>query len=33
VLFVDRVVMRKQAPEKPDEVRLSLRAIGFVLRE
>jgi hypothetical protein len=33
VLFVDRVVLRKQSPEKPDEVRLSLRAVGFVLRE
>ena len=33
VLFVDRLVVRKQSPDKPDEVRLSLRAIGFALRE
>ena len=33
VLFVDRIVMRKQSPDKPDEVRVSLRAVGFVLRE
>jgi hypothetical protein len=33
VLFVERVVLRKQSPERPDEVRLSLRAVGFVLRE
>lgn len=32
-LFVDRILLRKQTPEKPDEVRLSLRAVGFVLRE
>jgi hypothetical protein len=29
-LFIDRLVLRKQAPEKPDEVRVSLRAVGFV---
>ena len=33
VLFVDRLVVRKQTPEKPDEVRISLRVVGFVLRE
>jgi hypothetical protein len=33
VLFVDRLVVRKQSPDKPDEVRVSLRAVGFVLRE
>ena len=33
VLFVDRLVVRRQSPDKPDEVRLSLRAIGFALRE
>ena len=33
VMFVDRLVMRKQSPDKPDEVRMSLRAVGFVLRE
>jgi hypothetical protein len=32
-LFIDRLVLKKQSPEKPDEVRLSLRAVGFVLRE
>lgn len=32
-LFIDRIVLRKQSPEKPDEVRLSLRAIGFVVRD
>ena len=33
VLFVDRLVVRKQSPDKPDEVRVALRAVGFVLRE
>jgi len=33
VLFVDRLVVKKQSPDKPDEVRVSLRATGFVLRE
>ena len=32
-LFIDRLVLKKQSPENPDEVRLSLRAVGFVLRE
>ena len=32
-LFVDRLVLRKQSPDKPDEVRVSLRAVGFVFRE
>lgn len=32
-LFIDRVLLRKEAPEKPDEVRLFLRAVGFVFRE
>jgi len=32
-LFIDRIALRKQSPEKPDEVRLALRAVGFVLRE
>jgi hypothetical protein len=32
-LFIDHLVIKKQAPEKPDEVRVSLRAVGFVLRE
>jgi len=33
VLFVDRLIIAKQSPEKPDEVRISLRAVGLVLRE
>jgi hypothetical protein len=33
VLFVDRLVMQKQSAEKPDEVHVWLRAVGFVLRE
>lgn len=32
-LFVDRLIIQKQSPEKPDEVRVCLRAVGFVLRE
>lgn len=32
-LFIDRFVLRKQSPDKPDEVRLALRAVGFVFRE
>ena len=32
-LFVDRLVMNKDYPEKPDEVHVTLRVIGFVLRE
>jgi len=32
-LFIERLVIKKQSPDKPDEVRLSLRAVGFVLRE
>jgi hypothetical protein len=32
-LFMDRLVLRKQSPDKPDEVRVVLRAVGFVLRE
>lgn len=32
-LFIDRIVLRKQSPDKPDEVRLSLRAVGYVFRE
>ncbi len=32
-LFIDRVIIRKEAPEKFDEVRVWLRATGFVLRE
>lgn len=32
-LFIDRLVLRKQSPEKLDEVRLSLRAMGFVFQK
>jgi hypothetical protein len=32
-LFMDRLVLRKQSPQKPDEVRLSLRAVGFVFQK
>lgn len=32
-LFIDRLVLRKQSPDQPDQVRLSLRVVGFVLRE
>ena len=32
-LFVDGIVIRKQGPEKADEVHLTLRVLGFVLRE
>lgn len=32
-LLIDRLIVRKQTPEKLDEVRVWLRAVGFVLRE
>ena len=32
-LFIDRIMLRKQSPEKLDEVRLSLRAVGFVFQK
>lgn len=32
-LLIDRLVVRKQTPEKLDEVRVWLRAVGFVLRD
>lgn len=32
-LFIDRLILKKQSPEKPDEVRLWLRVTGFVIRE
>src|SRR5207248_6718278 len=32
-LFIDRLIIRKQSPEKLQEVRVWLQAIGFVLRE
>ncbi len=33
VLFIDRLIIAKQSPEKPDEVRVTLRAVGYVLRD
>jgi hypothetical protein len=32
-LFVDRLIVQKQSADKPDEVHVWLRAVGFVLRE
>ena len=32
-LFIERLTLRKQSPEKPEEVRASLRVVGFVFRE
>jgi hypothetical protein len=32
-IFVERLILRKQSPEKLDEVRASLRVVGFVFRE
>jgi hypothetical protein len=32
-LYLDRLIMKKQSPLKPDEVRIALRVTGFVLRE
>jgi hypothetical protein len=32
-LFVDRLVLQKQSPDKPDELHAWLRVVGFVLRE
>jgi hypothetical protein len=32
-LYIDRIIMRKQAPEKPDEVRVFLRLVAFVMRD
>jgi hypothetical protein len=31
-LFMDRLVLRKKSPQKPDEIRVSLRAVGFVFQ-
>jgi hypothetical protein len=33
VLFIDRLVVQKQSPDKVDEVHVWLRVVGFVLRE
>jgi len=32
-LFIDRVIVRKQSPEKPDEIRIFLRLAAFVTRD
>lgn len=32
-LFINRLIIKKQSPDKPDEVRVWLEAVGFVLRE
>ena len=32
-LFIDGLILKKQSPDKPDEVRVSLRVVGFVIRE
>jgi hypothetical protein len=32
-LFIDRLIIKKQTAEKPDEVRVWMRLIGFVLKE
>lgn len=32
-IFIDRLVVRKQDPAKPDQVRVTLRAAGFVTQE
>ena len=32
-LFVDRLIIKRQSPDKTDEVRVSLRVLGFVYRE
>ncbi len=32
-LFIERLIIRKQSPEKSDEVRVWLRVLGFALRE
>jgi hypothetical protein len=32
-LFIDRLIIRKESPDKVDEARVYIRAIGFVLRD
>lgn len=32
-LFIDRLIIRKETPEKLDDVRVWVRAVGFVLRD
>jgi hypothetical protein len=33
VLYIDRLLIKRQSPETPDEIRVWLRAVGFVKRE
>jgi hypothetical protein len=33
VLYIDRLLIKRQSPDKIDEVRVWLRAIGFIMRE
>ncbi len=32
-LLLDRLIIRKQSPDKPDEVRVALRLVGFVFQD
>jgi hypothetical protein len=32
-LFLEHLVLKKQSPDKPDELRVALRVLGFVMRE
>jgi len=32
-LFIERLILKKQSPDKPDDVRVLLRATGFVFRQ
>jgi len=32
-VFLDRLMLRKQSPDKPDEIRAAVRIVGFILRE
>jgi hypothetical protein len=32
-MFIDKLVLRRQSPDKPDEVRLALRIASFVFPE
>jgi hypothetical protein len=32
-LLLDRLIIKKQSPDKPDEIRVALRVVGFVFQE
>lgn len=32
-LFIERIIIKKHGPERPDEIRAWLRVVGFVLRQ